>query len=78
MSGLQVALEGCQIAMEVLAEEVNDLAAGGTTTNDPATFNLGFVAKAKVVWNEDALKIHQDRLHAQVQALNLLLQAAHW
>jgi hypothetical protein len=24
------------------------------------------------------MKIHQDRLHAQVQALNLLLQAANW
>jgi hypothetical protein len=64
--------------MEVLAEEVRDLAAGATTTNDPATFNLRFMVKAKVVWSDDTLKIHQDRLHAHVQALNLLLQAAHW
>lgn len=78
MSGLQVALEGCQTAMEVLAEEIKDLAAGATTTSDPETFNLGFMVKAKVVWNEDTMKIHQDRLHAQVQALNLLLQAAQW
>jgi hypothetical protein len=78
MKGLQVALEGCQTAMEVLAEEIKDLAAGAITTNDPATFNLGFIVKAKVVWSEDTMKIHQDRLHAQVQALYLLLQAAQW
>jgi hypothetical protein len=28
MKGLQVALEGCQTAIEVLAEEIKDLAAG--------------------------------------------------
>jgi hypothetical protein len=78
MKGLQVALEGCQAAMEVLAEEIKDLANGTITANDPATFNLGFMAKAKVMWNEDTFKIHQDRLHAQVQAMNLLLQAAQW
>jgi hypothetical protein len=78
MKGLKVALQGCQVAMEVLAEEVKDLVAAAAATNDPSTFNLGFMGRAKVVWSEDTMKIHQDRLHAQVQALNLLLQASHW
>ena len=58
MKGLQVALEGCQAAMEVLAEEIKDLVSGTITTNDPVTFNLGFMAKAKVMWNEETMKIH--------------------
>jgi hypothetical protein len=78
MIGLEVALEGCHAAMEVLAEEITELVAGSATRSDPASFSLAFMAKAKVVWSEDIMKIHQDRLHAQVQALNLLLQASHW
>jgi hypothetical protein len=78
MNSLQVALDGIQTATEVLAEDIKDITAGATTTSDAATFNLGFMVKAKVLWSEDTMKIHQDRLHAQVQALNLLLQAAHW
>jgi hypothetical protein len=78
MKGLEVALEGCQAAMDVLADEIKDLVAGFAPRGDPATFSLGFMARAKAVWSEDTMKIHQDRLHAQVQALNLLLQASHW
>jgi hypothetical protein len=78
MNGLEVALEGCQAAMEVLAEEIEELVAGSAARGDPASFSLAFMAKAKFVWSEDTMKIHQDRLHAQVQALNLLLQASHW
>jgi hypothetical protein len=78
LKGLAVALDGCQAAMEVLAEEIKDLVNGIVTTNDPASFNLGFIGRAKVVWSEDIMKTHQDRLRAQVQALQLLLQASHW
>jgi hypothetical protein len=78
MKGLAVALDGCQAVMEVLAEEVKDLVKGITSTSDPASFNLAFIGRAKVVWREDTMRIHQDRLHAQVQALQLLLQASLW
>ena len=78
MKGMEVALEGCQAAMEVLAEEIKELVAEPATRGDQTSFSLGFMAKAKVVWNEDTIKGHQDRLHAQVQAINLLLQASHW
>ena len=78
MKALEVAFEGCQTAMEVLAEEVQELVAGLTPRSDPASFSLGFMARARAVWSEDTMRTHQDRLHAQVQALNLLLQASHW
>jgi hypothetical protein len=78
MRGLEVALEGCQAAMDVLAEEIQELVAGIAPRSDPASFSLGFMARVRAVWSEDTMKAHQDRLHAQVQALNLLLQAAHW
>jgi hypothetical protein len=78
LKGLEVALDGCQAAMEVLAEEVADLVGGVATVSDPAKFSLGCIPKVKAIWSDDAMKSHQDRLHAQVQALQLLLQAAHW
>lgn len=71
--GLSVALEGCRAIMDVLAEEVNALAqstAGGTV--------VGFAARTRVVWNEGIMRDHQTRLHAQVLALQLLLQACQW
>lgn len=71
--GLSVAIEGCRAIMDVLAEEVNALAhntADGTV--------VGFTARAKVVWNEGMMRDHQDRLHAQVMALQLMLQACQW
>lgn len=70
---LSVAIEGCRAIMDVLAEEVNALAqntADGTV--------VGFAARAKVVWNEGIMRDHQDRLHAQVMALQLMLQACQW
>lgn len=30
------------------------------------------------VWSEDAMKAHEDRLHGQLQALQLLLMAGQW
>jgi hypothetical protein len=78
MKGLEVALEGCQAAMEVLAEEIKELVAESATKGDPGSHSLSFMTKTRVVWSEDTMKTHQDRLHAQVQAINLLLQASHW
>ncbi|KAI4286724.1 MAG: hypothetical protein L6R35_004023 [Caloplaca aegaea] len=70
---LQVALDGVELAMEALAEEVRDLLPDAT----PASHvQLGFRAKTKYAWNEQNIKEHENRLRAQISALNLLLQAA--
>lgn len=71
--GLLVALEGCRAIMDVLAEEVNALA---QSTADGTV--VGFKTRAKVIWNEGIMRDHQGRLHAQVLALQLLLQACQW
>jgi len=75
VDGLHVSLDGCKVAMTVLAEEVAALS--GTTASN-SQFNLRFSTRAKYAWSESSMKEHQDRLHAQVAALQLLLQAAHW
>ncbi|KAL8647386.1 MAG: hypothetical protein Q9210_005592 [Variospora velana] len=70
---LQVALDGVELAMEALAEEVQGLLPDAT----PASHvQLGFRAKTKYAWNEQNMKEHENRLRAQISALNLLLQAA--
>lgn len=72
--GLGVALEGCRAIMEVLSEDVSSLTRGSM-----AEFpTVGFRTRVKVVWNDDLMKGHQERLHAQVLALQLLLQACQW
>lgn len=71
VEGLDVALDGCQAVMEVLSEEVAAL-----TREDNSI--LGFRARVRVVWNEEMMKDLENRLHAQVRALNLLLQACQW
>lgn len=73
--GLDVALEGCHAIMEVLAEEVAGLC---ENTNMGSTGVLGFKARMRVVWNDALMQNLEDRLHAQVRALNLLLQACQW
>lgn len=72
--GLDVALEGCRAAMDVLSEEVSFLTQN-TTGNGTS---IGFRTKVKVVWNEEIMQGHQERLRAQVLALQLLLQACQW
>lgn len=71
--GLSVALEGCRAIMDIFSEEVAALAQ--STVDGTA---VGFRARARVVWNEDIMRDHQERLHAQVLALQLLLQACQW
>ncbi|KAM3075764.1 hypothetical protein ACMFMG_007890 [Clarireedia jacksonii] len=75
MNGLHVALDGCQAAIDVLAEEVKDLAAASKTQESGDFLQLGFRARVTAVWSEDTMKAHEDRLHGQVQALQLLLMA---
>ncbi|RLL94511.1 hypothetical protein CFD26_101059 [Aspergillus turcosus] len=71
IEGLNVALDGCRAVMEVLSEEVASLVQNIAGQD----FVVGFRARVKVVWNEDIMRGHQERLHAQVVALQLLLQA---
>lgn len=71
--GLNVALEGCSVIMDVLSREVAALAQG----TEEGTV-VGFRVRARAVWNEGIMRDHQDRLHAQVLALQLLLQACQW
>lgn len=68
-NGFSESLEGCQLAMELLGEEVTRLAAGFANSEDD------FGARIRTVWNESSMKDHQQRLHGQISALQLLLQA---
>jgi hypothetical protein len=67
VEGFRVSLDGCAVAMEVLAEEVESL-----VSKNP------FLRRTAYVWNEESMKEHQSRLHFQVSALQLLLQASQW
>ncbi|PGH00121.1 hypothetical protein AJ79_08304 [Helicocarpus griseus UAMH5409] len=75
IDGLDVALDGCTAIMDVLSEEVAQLTQA-SSNYDPSQ-PLGLRAKMKAIWNEDLMRDHSDRLHAQVLALQLLLQACH-
>ncbi|KAJ6184510.1 hypothetical protein N7519_005811 [Penicillium mononematosum] len=66
---LVTAMSGCQIIMEVLSEDVMTLVHG--SRNDGT---IGFRLRIRVIWKEDIMKGHQEKLHAQVMALQLLLQ----
>lgn len=72
---LQVALDGVELAMGALAEEVQALVED-TTHLDKV--NLPFRAKSKFAWKEQNMMEHENRLRAQVSALQLLLQASQW
>ncbi|KAL4871989.1 ankyrin repeat-containing domain protein [Aspergillus spectabilis] len=68
---LDVAVDGCRTVMEALSEEVQVLTQG-VSSNETG---IGFRARIRVVWREDVMKGHQERLHSQVIALQLLVQA---
>ncbi|KAL8893724.1 MAG: hypothetical protein Q9192_004985 [Flavoplaca navasiana] len=70
---LQVALDGVELAMGALAEEVHALVHDTSTSANVA---LSFRDKTKFAWNEQNMKEHENRLRAQVSALQLLLQAS--
>lgn len=73
---LNVALEGCRAIMEILYEEISSLTRGAAAASEnKTTAALGFGTRAKVVWNDDLMRSRQEMLHAQVLALQLLLQA---
>ena len=72
VEGLKISLEGCQLALDALAEEVRSLLGGAELESST---NAGFRTRARYVWSETSLKEHEGRLHAQIAALQLLLQA---
>lgn len=70
---LAVAMEGCRVIMEVVSHDVSDLVRSSQI--DGIT---GLRARMRVVWNEETMRGHQEKLHAQVNALQLLLQVCQW
>lgn len=62
-----ISLEGCNIAMELLANEVDELL--GNDTGE------AFHTRVRQLWSDSVMKRHQQTLHTQVGALQLLLQA---
>lgn len=75
VEALKVALEGVELAMAALAEAVSSLVHDASPSRD---VNMGFRAKTRYAWNESQMKEHENRLRAQVSALQLLLQAVQW
>ena len=75
VEGLRVALEGIELAMNALASEVASL----LEDNSPDVgLSQGFRMRARYAWNERSLQEHENRLRAQIAALQLLLQAVQW
>jgi hypothetical protein len=69
---LAVAIKGCLVVMEVVSYDVSHLVQGMQEDR------FGFRARMRIVWNEDTMRGHQEKLHAQVNALQLLLQVCQW
>jgi hypothetical protein len=69
---LSVGIDGCKEIVDALAEEVAKIV--GTVHAE----NLGFRARTKLMWNEDAMNQHLDRLYRQVGALQFLITAVQW
>lgn len=78
LDALHKSLDGCQVAMDVLWEEVKDLKARVRVFDGQIPSRIGFRARARAMWNDETMKAHQDMLHGQIQALQLLLQAGQW
>jgi hypothetical protein len=69
VGAFNISLDGCKIAMEALQEEIFELVGERGMTN---------TMRAKVVWREESIRGHSDRLRSQTSALMLLIQAVHW
>lgn len=70
---LAVAMEGCRVIMEVVSHDVSTLV---QSSRDDGF--AGFHTRIRVVWKEDTMRGHQEKLHSQVMALQLLLQVCQW
>lgn len=70
---LAVAMGGCREIMEILYYEVFEL-----VQSIEESGGFGLKIRMKVVWNDETMRGHQEKLRAQVQALQLLLQVCQW
>ncbi|RDW83959.1 ankyrin repeat protein [Aspergillus mulundensis] len=70
-STLEVALDGCRTVMEALSDEVLVL----TQSASPNEAGVGFRTRIRVLWREDVMRGHQERLRSQLIALQLLVRA---
>ncbi|KAJ5180317.1 hypothetical protein N7492_003527 [Penicillium capsulatum] len=70
-SDLAVALEGCRVVMDVVSRDVSDLV---QSTHEDQLAVTGLRVRMRIVWNQETMKGHQEKLRAQVVALQLLLQ----
>ena len=75
VEGLRVSLEGCQVTLDVLAEDISSLLGRGPPES---SVDLFLHTKARHTGSESSLKEHEGRLRAQVAALHLLLEAVQW
>ena len=66
----RVSLQGCKECLDLMADEVAEL------IDESNALGAGLLMRAKYVWNESTMRDHQQRLHTQISALQLLLQAA--
>ncbi|KAJ9602285.1 hypothetical protein H2200_013140 [Cladophialophora chaetospira] len=73
--GLEATLDGCKVAMEVLAEDVAILLGLDSQEHRQFPVRLGFLDKTRLIWHESAVKDHQERLGRKTAALHLLLTA---
>lgn len=76
LDGLDIAVDGCRMTMELLSEEIAKLTDAIISSEEPPRF--GVRARLRVVWNEPLMKDHEQRLQSQVLALNFLLQVCQW
>lgn len=70
---LAVARDGCHVIMEVVSHDVSTLVQQSRENGI-----TGIRTRIRVVWNEETMRGHQEKLHSQVMALQLLLQVCQW
>ena len=68
VGAFEMSIEGCKTAVLLLSDRVAALHEAFSRQEHD------FRTRAKTVWNESALKDHQQHLRAQVQALQFLIQ----
>ena len=70
-SALEVSLEGCDVLMASLEEQLDQL-----STRDGGELNSK--GKLTFLWQDQDIEEYSDLLGRQISALNLLLQAIQW
>lgn len=66
---LAVSLSGCKECIDLLSEDVKDMVGG------IGQRGAEVLMRTRTLWNEAMMKEHQNRLHHQISALQLLLHA---